>query len=337
MKKCLFVIMLVLLLAPSTSFAEYQSENTVGYNPYNIVSSNGEVIEVSELLDEINRKNIKLPEKMTKGKGLSNNRNEEIYLNVPDYNEKNITYSLSTLMPIDTSNEFSTNAIIGTDNRKLVTNTSVSPHKMISYLMLDFGNNIGGTCTGTVIGKDMVLTNAHCVIDLEDDLEVQNVTVIPAVKDSHYSFGAYTMKDFYIPQGYRETGGSSQYDFAIIKVNKYINQEIGAVVGTLPIKEVTNISGNTIKIYGYPGDKIRETGLVNQWGHSGPVTQENTNLAFYEIDTNNGQSGSALLNSSNQVVGVHNASYRLNGNTINGGPKMTKPFYSFITVVSLLN
>lgn len=62
--------------------------------------------------------------------------------------------------------------------------------------------------------------------------------------------------------------------------------------------------------------------------------QENSFLAFYEIDTYGGQSGSAMLNSSNQIIGVHNGGYDLNSNNVmdaNGGPKMTKPMYDFVT------
>lgn len=71
-------------------------------------------------------------------------------------------------------------------------------------------------------------------------------------------------------------------------------------------------------------------------GMSGTVSEESTSIAYYSLDTAGGQSGSAILNSSNQVIGVHNAGYRrTDGTQINGGPKMTKPMVDFITFASL--
>ncbi|PEJ91097.1 hypothetical protein CON73_15790 [Bacillus toyonensis] len=74
----------------------------------------------------------------------------------------------------------------------------------------------------------------------------------------------------------------------------------------------------------YPGDKAQSTGAVSQWGASGSILQENSSLAFYEIDTYGGQSGSAMLKSLNQIIDVHNGGYDLSGNSVidsNGGPK----------------
>lgn len=59
---------------------------------------------------------------------------------------------------------------------------------------------------------------------------------------------------------------------------------------------------------------------------AGKVASESKNVAYYTIDTYNGQSGSALFNTSGQIIGVHNAWY----GDVNGGPKMTKPFRDFI-------
>ncbi|WP_235048685.1 serine protease [Geobacillus sp. WSUCF1] len=47
------------------------------------------------------------------------------------------------------------------------------------------------TCTGTVIGKDKVLTNAHCVMDVTNQSGAINGYVYPAVNNNTYSYGVY--------------------------------------------------------------------------------------------------------------------------------------------------
>ncbi|PGC46198.1 glutamyl endopeptidase [Bacillus toyonensis] len=223
--------------------------------------------------------------------------------------------------------------VFGTDTRNKVSDTSTQPYRSISYISTSFSDG-DYMCTGTVIGKDTVLTNAHCVYDTDTKQYLKTGYIIPALNDSHYSYGYYNIESYSVPSGYINSGGSSEYDFAVMKVSTNGGSHIGDVVGSLGIKQVSNIKDTGIKVYGYPGDKAQNTGSVSQWGASGSILQENSSLAFYEIDTYGGQSGSAMLNSSNQIIGVHNGGYDLSGNEVidsNGGPKMVKPMYDFIT------
>lgn len=312
----------------SPSFANTISANSD--SPYDLINSKGQIIKYSDLQNQVQSYNVS-ESRGKVGSGIVLPERE-----IPkDPNKPTINFGTGQIIDEDKdSNSFSPFAVIGTDQRTKVTDTTKTPHKQIAYVELEY-DNFYAACTGTLIGKDLVLTNAHCVHDLDTGESAVGGVVIPALKDNHYSYGAYFIQDYYHPVGYSNSG-DSQYDFAILKLEKYGSYDAGDIVGYLPYKQVTNLSGTTIKIYGYPADLIEETGLYNQWGMSGTVSQESTNLAYYTIDTFNGQSGSAMLNTSNQVVGVHNASYRLqNGNVINGGPKMTKPMVDFITWASL--
>lgn len=294
-------------------------------NPYDLVSSKGNVISYGEY-----SKAISLNTEPIKGTGKILPERD---LNLLDPKKPIIDLGTGKIIN-EQPGEFTIEAIFGSDGRKKVSDTTVTPYKQISLLLIDFDNGTG-ICTGTVVGTDTVLTNAHCVRNLDKNLNANGGYVIPAVKDNHYNYGAYEIEDYYYPGGY-DSSGDARYDYAVLKVKPYGNNEIGNVVGSLGYKVVTDLEGTNIKIYGYPYDKVVETG-INQWGMSGNVQDENTYLAFYKIDTYNGQSGSAMLNSSNKIVGVHNGAYNFDDDDepeMNGGPKMSTNMANLIVWAS---
>lgn len=65
-----------------------------------------------------------------------------------------------------------------------------------------------------------------------------------------------------------------------------------------------------------------EDEAINQYGMRGNVTDEDSQIVYYTIDTAAGQSRSAMLNTNNQVIGVHSSGYSdRNGNPLfNEGP-----------------
>ena len=188
-----------------------------------------------------------------------------------------------------------------------------------------------GGCTGTVIAEDAIITAAHCVYDIVDKESARGGVVIPAVANNSFQYGSYIIEDYYYPAGYRnfnnaENQPAINYDYAILVVDTYEGHEIGDVVGTLPIKQVgQTIKGTSIKVYGYPGDKVESTGVYDQWGMSGSITDEVVEIAYYTLDTARGQSGAAILNASNQIIGVHSSGwFDGTGKYIyNGGGKMS--------------
>ncbi|MBU5467212.1 hypothetical protein KQI49_10305 [Virgibacillus sp. MSJ-26] len=49
------------------------------------------------------------------------------------------------------------------------------------------------------------------------------------------------------------------------------------------------------------------------------------------MDTNKGQSGSAVLNNSNEIVALHSSGFMFDDHSLaNGGPKMTSSVVKFI-------
>ncbi|MEI4790466.1 trypsin-like serine protease [Bacillus sp. FJAT-53060] len=276
------------------SFAQATSDS-VGTSDYDMVTSDGKVISSADF-----HKDTKAPLSFDQVDDLSSTVGEKV---------KPLTKYLK---------DYQTKVVIGDDDRTKVENTRVAPYNSIAYIT--FGES---SCTGTLIAPNKILTNGHCVYTTSTRSYSEKGSVYPGMNDSTAVNGSANMTEFYVPSGYINTG-ASQYDFAVIKTDT----NIGNMVGYSSIRQVTNLTGTTIKISGYPADKMRSTGKVSQWEMSGRVTKEDTNLAYYTIDTYSGNSGSAMLDQNQQIVGVHNGGY--SNETINGGPKATEAFVEFV-------
>ncbi|QHA38751.1 trypsin-like serine protease (plasmid) [Rossellomorea marisflavi] len=321
MKKYYFFLLLVLglILMPVTSLANDKESKNV--HPNDMVNSKGEVIKYEDYKKYL--ENSSTLEQNTSFNGSGKVLPER---DLPDFKKDKPYKSVS---PFNFEKSYAPNVVIGQDGRKVVTDTSVNPYRQITYIELDWGDS-WGWCSGTLIGKDTVLTNGHCVVDPSKQKGITSGYVIPGLNENHYSYGAYQVVDYFVPSHWINNG-SSTHDYAVLKLAPYMGQNAGDVAGYRPIKQVNNVVNQSIKLYGYPQDRIDSTGRVSQWGMSGSIGREDTALAFYQIDTYRGQSGSALLNSSNEIIGVHRGSYGFSdGKTYNGGPKMTKPVYDFI-------
>ena len=315
--------LMLLLFAFPLSVLAAEGEDERKESPYDIISSSGEVIYAEDYLDVLNEIN---PEKL-KEEFAPTEGNPELM-----HDPKSIDASIikkRTGKSLEPS--VGTKVVIGEDGRKKVTDVLKTPNKQIGFML----GSSGSSCTGTLIDSDKYLTNAHCIDGLGSPSQT---TFYPGMLDSTYYWGAYVGEEYFKPRGWN--GDDSRYDFAIVKVkpfksgNDYI--EAGDFAGTLGFKETsTGTTGTRIKIQGYPGDMINKTGKVSQYQMSGGILRDNSHQNFYKIDTYGGNSGSAQLNSVNQIVGVHNGSYNINGETFNGGPKMSKEFHSFVFTVLL--
>ncbi|HEX6594164.1 MAG TPA: trypsin-like peptidase domain-containing protein [Bacillota bacterium] len=221
--------------------------------------------------------------------------------------------------------------VIGKDGRKKVANPFVVPYKPMTYLLLEFDDYISA-CSGTLVANYKVLTNAHCLA--EENLKTGKLTgnkvnvavALTGVKDNHYS-QAYWGKSYHYPGGYDK--GIVALDYGVIALEKDSRPAPGITNGTLPIKTVKNLSNNqSLKVYGYPGDK---TPPLDLWGMKGNLLGQSGTIAYYDMDTYNGQSGSAVLNNSNEIVVLHSSGFMFDDHSLaNGGPKMTNSVVKFI-------
>ncbi|GGG33526.1 hypothetical protein GCM10007425_30270 [Lysinibacillus alkalisoli] len=213
--------------------------------------------------------------------------------------------------------------IIGPDGRHKVADPSVMPYRAMTYIILEY-NNFVSSCSGTIVDNYKVLTNAHCVVDKDTKETPKKITVFTQMQDNNYVHSYKAVSSHY-PSTYN---GNTDVDYAVILLDQTSSTVPGIANGKTPIKTVTNLTNNqALKVYGYPGDKSP----VSLWGMSGNLESQTSTIAYYNMDTYSGQSGSGVLNTSNELVAVHAAGFSTtSGLRYNGGPKMTSTAVNFI-------
>ena len=199
--------------------------------------------------------------------------------------------------------------IIGNDDRVRITGTTEYPFSAVAWLELyDGDDNEIGNCTGTFIGPDAVLTAAHCLYDPETGW-IANVAVVPGRDDTFEPFGWEWAENYWVPDGWFETGGPL-YDWGIIKM---ASSDLGDTVGWFYIAELTTQTLLSPQfepaIAGYPGDVFPKATMWFDWMPW--FTDVDDFILYHEIDTYPGMSGSAVFSSNSDwdllgaIAGIH--------------------------------
>lgn len=185
-------------------------------------------------------------------------------------------------------------SIIGIDDRYPVVDTTVAPYQSVVMLRSTFSERINYG-TGVVVGKDTILTAAHNVYDADKGTWASSVIAYPAKSGATEPYGSYEASDYYMFRAYQTNGGLADSDMAVIKIKNPLPAFIDHLV---PMTGV-NV-GESVQMPGYP---YRFVGMM--YTMFAPVTIVESNLMAYTVDTESGQSGSPVLNSQNQIVGIH--------------------------------
>ncbi len=213
-------------------------------------------------------------------------------------------------------------AIIGVDEREQVLDTTVYPFSAIAYLNLTTASG-GGSCTGTFVGPDVLLTAAHCLWGVDDGF-TQAVSVTPGKDNAFEPFGSEEAFDWVVPQEWIDSAGNDTlWDFGIIVMN---DGTLGNTVGWLAVASMLTDTLSrpdfTPGIIGYPGDIGDGTTMMGNVKDSFKSVSDF--LVEYEIDTAPGQSGSAVLslNFEEYFLGYVVAIHTTGGATENHGTRI---------------
>jgi len=197
-------------------------------------------------------------------------------------------------------------AVLGPDERIQIEDTEPYPWSAIVYLELYDADGFAGTCSGTFIGPDTVLTAAHCLYN--EGAWIETVAVVPGKNGDYEPFGWEYAENWWVPDGWIDFGETSDWDWGVIKME---DSFLGEWVGYLYIANLRTETLSALDfgpaIVGYPGDKPEGT----MWGS---IVDAFLAVDLYQlsylIDTAPGQSGSAIFSTQDgpylgAIVGVH--------------------------------
>lgn len=256
------------------------------FSPYDMITSEGEHIKYEDYVDNLTDKQKESLSKPSKGLNITNSQ-EKINKDIEEIKERYKNKKFE--------NNASINVVIGSDQRKKVYNSTVSPYSAISFILSEKSNGYLSACTGSLIGYDAILTNAHCVKDYDNNgaywVETTGGIVAPGTNNTTFYFGFRDIGSYVVPKGWIDSKGTdTRYDYAVIRLSSSF-----AYPPTLGYTKVSNVFG-TIKTAGFPGDlnNIWDPFLdrVDMYESNGWVKNQTNELLFYDADTYNGQSGS---------------------------------------------
>jgi V8-like Glu-specific endopeptidase len=185
-------------------------------------------------------------------------------------------------------------------------------------------------CTGTLISEDVVLTNAHCVIDPETRQFSQKILFLPNVINGRAGNESDIAQVENVVYGTDFTGTKLENqtnDWALLKLNKPIGLKYGYLGWkSLPSSTLTK-NRNKYIFVGYSGD-FPNTNKENyrfftagsgwtasvQQGCS--IVSEESNVLLHDCDTTGGSSGGAIIGViGNQpyIIALNNAEIKTRG------------------------
>jgi glutamyl endopeptidase len=189
--------------------------------------------------------------------------------------------------------------ICGEDDRTQF-NGREYPYKMISRLIITARNGAEYSGTGFFISPRCIVTSGHCVF-LGSNW-ARSVTVIPGangIKDER-PFGSSTSQDFRSVEGWTKNR-NRDFDYgAVILPDRSLFDRVQDHFDIDIVSQELNLTGA-----GYSSEIEKEKQL---WGSSGSIRKLTSHRIFYDIDTENGNSGSPLFFMAEgraKVVGIH--------------------------------
>lgn len=212
-----------------------------------------------------------------------------------------------------------------------ITNTFVSPYKQICRLEFNASNGSNKTYhgTGTLIGKNILLTCSHCVFDQENNNQKYlNWTAYPGYNGNQYLQGKSGWKRVYSSGKWMENH-SYEYDWAIC----ILESDLGTNLGWLGLQSYgqnSHMFNVPVKVVGYPGDTTYgfNGNAIYQYESGDKILTAFDRYFHYSGWTVGGFSGGPIRRSDNLIVGVHFGISNLGGEPI--GVKITQDMIDLV-------
>lgn len=189
--------------------------------------------------------------------------------------------------------------VIDEDNRVLMTSRSF-PWTAVGQIYGIKANGDEYTCTGTLVAADIVLTNAHCVVNPETGEFSQKIAFLPnlihgrLVSDSDVGFAVEVLAG---TQFVNQPNANAD-DWAFVK----LDQPLGMKYGTLGMTPLSTAElaqapfAESLVMVGYSGDFPAENPGQTASAHLGcSVLDEQEEMVLHVCDTYGGSSGGPIL------------------------------------------
>jgi V8-like Glu-specific endopeptidase len=133
-----------------------------------------------------------------------------------------------------------------------ITSSGWYRHKFVGQITFDKPNGLQGSCTGTLVAVNIVITAAHCVYDTEFGVFNSNFTFAPNQWGTNQPYGAWSAPIATVRTEYQQTGAGI-FDFAFLKLTPDAGgRDLGTVLGGW-MGVTTNYQGEWFWSIGYPG------------------------------------------------------------------------------------
>ena len=249
-----------------------------------------------------------------------------------------------------------TRSVIGEDDRRLLTATTVYPNRAIAHLTMDLSPNgdLGSyLCTGFLIDRNTLLTSGHCVHEggtgSTSDFATNMTITLGRGRGGNPDaapYGTCRAGELLTTPGWIDGAGEGQ-DYGIVQLTNCTVANVGRRTGWFGYVAVQGRSTLTFtpaNVRGYPG--LPPRGLNGTlWTHNGQVLHSSWAMAFYRTDTTGGESGSPVYQPGRPWCGACALAIHGYGaghgvfphTTLNHGPRITVARFQAIREVAGAN
>ncbi|MBH48938.1 MAG: hypothetical protein CME71_12290 [Halobacteriovorax sp.] len=181
-------------------------------------------------------------------------------------------------------------AIFGPDNR-----TALDSYAYPFGAVVRLVNTEGGHCSGSLIGRDLVLTNSHCMIE-------ESGSAKKSIQATIHGLPGYSPKvavSSFI-SGTRDYKDEPRFDWALAR----LKEPIGDVVGWFRLANAAKV-GSGFTLAGFSGDFKRGevAGVHAGCSLKGPLG--GLGVMMHDCDMTKGASGSSIWKIENKLAYIH--------------------------------